>query len=274
MIGNLFLLLLLIALTYALPNGHKVLPIFQKITRSVRGVNALASTMPKYKPILVSAQNTQAHSTFAVTTHKDFQKTNQGLALNKSQHLHNLEPKRNLMTSSDNKYIEVVDKRIYHVGMMVSDTEVVHATPFGVKKELLIDAVARNGACKLELACVNLDPCWKEKAVRWAENEVGAEYNDIYSTDFKDSKNERAFYCCQLVQEAYKQTKPKDVMDPFPEHKLNFNDADGNMIPYWENYFKYRSLPVPQGEPGSHPSVQHSASFIKPIATKTFHKID
>uniref|UniRef100_A0A915DRS7 Uncharacterized protein n=1 Tax=Ditylenchus dipsaci TaxID=166011 RepID=A0A915DRS7_9BILA len=162
---------------------------------------------------------------------------------------------------------KVVEKSIFHVGMMVSATEIVHATTEGVKKELLTEAVKSHKPNEVELTSVNLDEDWKNAAVEWANNEIGADYNDIFSPDFINSKAKRSFYCCQFVQEAYKQTKPDDQEDAFPEHTLNFKDKDGKLIDHFKKHYEEKNLPIPQDVKGSHPSKQHTAAFIKHVET-------
>jgi hypothetical protein len=71
---------------------------------------------------------------------------------------------------------------------------------------------------------------------------------------------QRAFYCSQLITEAYAAT---GNANRFPDHELNFVDRDGTILEYWVEYYRKRGLAVvPQGEKGSHPSKMRTASAL------------
>jgi hypothetical protein len=91
----------------------------------------------------------------------------------------------------------------------------------------------------VEYCHVNLCQKWKSRAAQWALAQLGAEYNDIFSAECVNSKGKGAFYCCQLVDEAYKATNAERPGEsPFPPHLLNFLDSNGQMIPYWIEYYR------------------------------------
>uniref|UniRef100_A0A915DQ49 Uncharacterized protein n=1 Tax=Ditylenchus dipsaci TaxID=166011 RepID=A0A915DQ49_9BILA len=105
---------------------------------------------------------------------------------------------------------------IYHVAMMVSPTEIVHATKIkGVIRESLAAAVKREKPDKIELTLVGLDTKWKNKAVEWAGKKIGAGYNPLFLPHCENAEG-RCYYCSEFVQEAYIETKEKNEADPFP----------------------------------------------------------
>ncbi|KFD55331.1 hypothetical protein M514_03671 [Trichuris suis] len=91
----------------------------------------------------------------------------------------------------------------------------------------------------------------KDEAASWAENKVGAAYNDIFSESCINSMGSEAYYSCQLVRKSYEWATGGPV---FAVQPLNFNLDDGTLNSYWVEYFAKRGLPVPTNGYGSHPS--------------------
>uniref|UniRef100_A0A5S6QKZ9 Uncharacterized protein n=1 Tax=Trichuris muris TaxID=70415 RepID=A0A5S6QKZ9_TRIMR len=91
----------------------------------------------------------------------------------------------------------------------------------------------------------------KDDAASWAEQKVGAAYNDIFSESCVNSLGVEAYYSCQLVRKSYEWALGHPV---FAVQPLNFNLGDGTLNPYWVEYFADRGVPVPVGGYGSHPS--------------------
>uniref|UniRef100_A0A1I7RSD3 Aldedh domain-containing protein n=1 Tax=Bursaphelenchus xylophilus TaxID=6326 RepID=A0A1I7RSD3_BURXY len=151
--------------------------------------------------------------------------------------------------------VAVVDSNVYHVALVVDREHVVHALPDrGVVQEPISSALRSLSPDYIELASLDVDTSWKERACEKAKKEVDqAFYNDLFSWECLDSQNRRAFYCCQLVVWSYYQSHP-DHKNPFLAHQLNFKNADGVISEFWINYYRQRGRSVPQDEPGSHPS--------------------
>ncbi|KAK0416224.1 hypothetical protein QR680_012357 [Steinernema hermaphroditum] len=165
----------------------------------------------------------------------------------------------------------VIDSNIYHVALVCNGAEsgvvdcaattVVHAVPSsGVVSESLADAVRSLGPDAIEICSVarTVGESAVLKASRWALEQRGAAYNDVFSPDCRDSRDRRAFYCCQLVDQAFRSTLEEKI---FPKHELNFLDSSGTLNSYWKTYFEVRDRIVPQGLPGSHPSILRSSQI-------------
>ena len=60
----------------------------------------------------------------------------------------------------------------------------------------------------------------------------------------KFSNNIFIFYSVFFIDKAYAETSQNaDKQSPFLQHKLNFKDAKGEMIPFWVEHYK-RLCPV------------------------------
>ena len=101
-----------------------------------------------------------------------------------------------------------------------------------------------------------------DASLRNAMSYLGRHYDDVYSPTDDD------IYCSELVQKSYVDHEGQLIFTPEP---MSFHDADGNILPYWAEFYAYLGLPVPEGEPGSnpvaiatHPSVQIIGSFFTP----------
>lgn len=146
---------------------------------------------------------------------------------------------------------------------------VIHATKDGVRHESLNETFKYLNADMFEIADVTINLKWKLKAVKWTKQQIGCYYNDIFSANCLDSRGRRAFYCCQLISEAYKITNEVG-QSPFLLHKLNFENKKRQLIPYWVEYFKKKcpnNPQVPQGCPGTHPSILHASPTVKVLTT-------
>lgn len=164
---------------------------------------------------------------------------------------------------------------VYHVALALEGEKIIHATDQGVHIESLATAISNLLPDAIELTTLNLDPEWKFRASLWAEQQVPAEYNDLFSPECINSRNRKAFYCCQLACEAYKATYLANPSHPDPNpflpHKLNFLDSQGRMIPYWIEYYKQlspNSPDPPQGAPGSHPSILRRSPVVELVAAR------
>uniref|UniRef100_A0A914DMY4 Uncharacterized protein n=1 Tax=Acrobeloides nanus TaxID=290746 RepID=A0A914DMY4_9BILA len=157
---------------------------------------------------------------------------------------------------------------IFHVALLVEPNiyTIIHSTPtYGVSEQSLREAIKDTQPDYVELCHINLPAAQKLAAVEWAKQQIGVQYNDIFSPNCLNSKNEKSYYCCQFIDKAYKETniEKKSI---FPPHKLNFKDASGNFIPYWLDYYNEKcpeNPELPQGEPGSHPSILRSSTLLE-----------
>lgn len=85
----------------------------------------------------------------------------------------------------------------------------------------------------------------KQASLRRAKTFVGRSYDEVYSPTDND------IYCSELVQKSYVDRKGNLIFSPEP---MSFHDADGNVLPYWTDFYGSRGLTVPEGEPGSNPT--------------------
>lgn len=68
--------------------------------------------------------------------------------------------------------------------------------------------------------------------------------------DFNFMPDDSAFYCSELVQKCYRDSRGELVFKPIP---MSFHDQSGRITPYWHEYYARQGLQVPEGEPGSNP---------------------
>lgn len=68
--------------------------------------------------------------------------------------------------------------------------------------------------------------------------------------DFNFMPDDSAFYCSELVQKCYRDSRGELVFKPIP---MSFHDKSGRITPYWHDYYARQDLQVPEGEPGSNP---------------------
>lgn len=68
--------------------------------------------------------------------------------------------------------------------------------------------------------------------------------------DFNFMPDDSAFYCSELVQKCYRDSRGELVFKPIP---MSFHDQSGRITPYWHDYYARQDLQVPEGEPGSNP---------------------
>lgn len=81
-------------------------------------------------------------------------------------------------------------------------------------------------------------------SIRRAKSFIGRKY------DFLFSPTDDEFYCSELVQKSFVTHKGALIFSPIP---MSFHDQDGQILPYWIDYYAKRNLDVPEGEPGSNP---------------------
>ncbi|VDO55028.1 unnamed protein product, partial [Onchocerca flexuosa] len=158
----------------------------------------------------------------------------------------------------------VASEDVIHTALLLkNDTDqwLIHATPeSGVCQESLMNVVEKLQPESFEIYRAQVPQIVRINAIQWAKSKIGASYNDIFSSDMCDSEGKEAFYCCQLVTKSY---EAAGIHDFCPSHQLNFNDSNGKLLPFWEEYFQKRSLSVPQGISGSHPAKLIRSKYLK-----------
>ena len=68
-----------------------------------------------------------------------------------------------------------------------------------------------------------------------------------------------AFYCSELVRDAYRRPDGSFLFDATP---MNFLAPDGSLPPYWKELFERLEMPVPQGVPGTNPQDHESPGYV------------
>ncbi|CAD6199348.1 unnamed protein product [Caenorhabditis auriculariae] len=154
------------------------------------------------------------------------------------------------------------NSNLVHVGIISSRGTLVHATPDGVLEQKLEETAEETENAVLEVVRVDLDRKEKMLAEEIARSKVGLPYNDVFSANCKNSKNEEAYYCSQIVTEAYQHADMR-----WPSHQLNFQNEDGSFIEYWVQYYKERGVQIPQGDPGSHPAQLRKSPLLQSVMT-------
>lgn len=83
-----------------------------------------------------------------------------------------------------------------------------------------------------------------KKSIQRALLFVGLPYDSLFLPD------DRAIYCSELVQKSYVNDDDSLVFEPIP---MSFHDKNGEITPYWKNFYRRHNMDVPEGRPGSNP---------------------
>ena len=75
-----------------------------------------------------------------------------------------------------------------------------------------------------------------------------------------------AYYCSELVREAYRR---QDGSYLFDEKPMNFLSPEGSLPTYWEELFERLDMPVPQGILGTNPQDMSRSPLLRDIPIKT-----
>ncbi|VDK66554.1 unnamed protein product [Onchocerca ochengi] len=170
---------------------------------------------------------------------------------------------RNGAETFDEAVAAVASEAVVHTALLYDDTGqwLIHATQeSGVCQESLMNVVEKLQPESFEIYRAQVPQIVRISATQWAKSKMGSNYNDIFSSNMCDSEGNEAFYCCQLVMKSY---EAAGIHDFCPSHQLNFNDSNGKLLPFWEEYYRKRSLSVPQGISGSHPAKLIHSKYLK-----------
>lgn len=72
-----------------------------------------------------------------------------------------------------------------------------------------------------------------------------------------------AFYCSELVREAYRRPDGSYLFEAAP---MNFLSADGSLPPYWEDLFERLDMPVPQNVLGTNPQDMSLSPLLRDVS--------
>lgn len=88
------------------------------------------------------------------------------------------------------------------------------------------------------------EPFDVSSTLRYAFQHLGKPY------DFTFAPDDEKIYCSELVQKSYVNTQGEHIFGTTP---MSFSDQSGKILPYWQEYYEWRGLKVPEGEPGTNP---------------------
>ena len=71
-----------------------------------------------------------------------------------------------------------------------------------------------------------------------------------------------AFYCSELVRDAYRRPDGSYLFEAAP---MNFLAPDGSLPPYWKELFERLEMPVPQGVPGTNPQDMSRSPLLEDV---------
>lgn len=95
-----------------------------------------------------------------------------------------------------------------------------------------------------------------EKAQVFAIAQIGKPYDDVFNI------NNEAWYCSELVYQAYKEAN--DGKEFFPLAPMTYkNPQDHNFFPAWVTYFHKLNVPIPEGDLGTNPGLISRSNKIK-----------
>ncbi len=85
---------------------------------------------------------------------------------------------------------------------------------------------------------------------------LGLPYDWVFLPD------NNAIYCSELIQLSFIRPDGISMFDYIP---LNFTGPDGTILPFWQKIYDSRSMPVPQGEPGTSPVSIMTSPLLIPV---------
>lgn len=148
-----------------------------------------------------------------------------------------------------------------HVGILayVADDKpvVIEANPqYGVVGTPLFEFISRSYG-HICITWYASEKVMQQSADR-AKSYIGLPYNYLFSP----CSARKSFYCSQLICEV---CEKEDGTKIFQEHPMNFILENGELHPFWNDYFIKRKAKIPQGVFGSSPQslLQQCGMIIK-----------
>lgn len=137
---------------------------------------------------------------------------------------------------------------VTHCGLLVEPNLVIEAVAEGVVLTPLPRFLDQGnpGSAVLHGRLTPEWQAWIPEALDWARRQVGRPYNFSFAADAP------GLYCSQLVCQAFARAAGQPVL---PENPMNFRGPDGDILPYWQEFYAGLGQNVPQDQPGSHPAV-------------------
>lgn len=96
-------------------------------------------------------------------------------------------------------------------------------------------------------------------AIDAARRRLGSSYDEVF-----DLGNDR-YYCSELVHVAL--AEANGGVPLFAVEPMTFRDPNtGGFFPVWEDYFRERGVPIPEGQPGLNPGGMSRAACLRVVA--------
>lgn len=134
---------------------------------------------------------------------------------------------------------------IDHVGIYEGGGWVWEASHEGVRRSSLTSWVGGLLLGQLKTQTRTRRPSLAGDILAWVKKQEGLPYNDAFD------QGKTSYYCSELIIDAFRHAG----YPVFRETPLTFLDPEtGRPLPYWEQYYRDRGRPIPEGQPGSHPA--------------------
>lgn len=139
-----------------------------------------------------------------------------------------------------------------HVGIIDVDNSgeayVIEAEPKnGVRRvslsQFLAESDSLNGEPLVVIKRLSAEFSPEDVIVR-AMSFIGQEYDHAFIHD------NGKMYCSELVYESYIDASGEHIFEAIP---MNFRDSEGKMPQFWIEKYGKMGIPIPEGEPGTHP---------------------
>lgn len=149
-----------------------------------------------------------------------------------------------------------------HVGIvdvdLVGEIYVIEAVPHdGVRrvglKQFLADCDSASGKPLAQFRRL-IVPFSPDSVISKATSYLGVPYDYAFLPGID------ALYCSELVYEVYIDSVRNHIFETTP---MNFRDSDGNMPAYWIDEYARMGIPIPEGEPGTHPNTLAHSPLLR-----------
>ena len=151
-----------------------------------------------------------------------------------------------------------------HVALCVAPDQVIEATSPAVRHtpvSAFLQGSSYDAQRRPRAIAFRLKPRYHgliEGAIAHAQGLVGLPYN----REFGDRKD--AYYCSELIVDSFRAANGGGFL--FPETPMSFkNPETGEFFEYWVNHYRQLQKPIPEGYPGSHPSLLSLSEFLEPV---------
>ena len=143
-------------------------------------------------------------------------------------------------------------------------------------KWFVVEAIPKEGICqtplkkflnrnknrlnKSQTTVARLDSNYQpyiSKAIAYGLERINTPYDELFLWD------DNSYYCSELVYKMFSTQDLSKEAIPFLTHPMTFNDSTGKPMPSWENYYKIRNQPIPEGIEGTNPNLMASSPRIK-----------